>query len=102
MNNTRKAVCLNWPKRTALREKQELIHAEKFAGKCAAAIAPNSGTHPHQPKRMVGRMQERDLSQTRQARPSYNGMESGGHSRTVGAPFQSRRKNRIAGLPVLA
>lgn len=46
--------------------------------------AAGTRTHSRQPQRVVGRLQERSLSETRQTRPAHNGVEGSGYCRASG------------------
>ena len=51
-------------------------------------FAANPLTYSGQPQYMVGRMQDRPFSQTRQARPAYHRLASRGHRRASGTDYR--------------
>ncbi len=61
----------------------EVYHVSTSLNRIPSSAA-GTRAHSRQPQRVVGRLQERSLSETRQTRPAHHGVEGIGHCRASG------------------
>ena len=79
----------------------EVYHVSTSLNRIPSSAA-GTRAHSRQPQRVVGRLQERSLSETRQTRPAHNGVEGSGYCRAAGeAHRRTGGKMRIIFSPAL-
>ena len=61
----------------------EVYHVSTSLNRIPSSAA-GALAHSHQPQRVVGGLQERSVSETRQTRPAHNGVEGNGYCRASG------------------
>ncbi len=79
----------------------EVYHVSTSLNRIPSSAA-GTRAHSRQPQRVVGGLQERSVSETRQTRPAHNSVESGGYCRASGkAHRRSGGKMKLVSSPAL-
>ncbi len=79
----------------------EVYHVSTSLNRIPSSAA-GTRAHPRQPQRVVGGLQERSVSETRQTRPAHNSVESGGYCRASGKTHRrTGGKMKLVSSPAL-